>query len=87
LGGGSGSSPRSRVSVEVSVDFQKSNPYSTVTDIETIKEGTMKIKHTYTIDIKAKVRFIMLLRKKLITLITVASLVFVFDGGTVSLTA
>ncbi len=73
--------------MEVSVDFQKSNPCSTVTDVETIKEGTMKRKHAYTIDIKAKVRLIMLLRKKLITLITVASLVFVFDGGTAPLTA
>jgi hypothetical protein len=87
LGGGSGSIPRSRVSVEVSVDFQKSKPCSTVTDVETIKEETMGKKHTYTIDIKTKARFIMLLRKKLITFIIVASLVFGLDGGAAPLTA
>ena len=73
--------------MEVTVDFQKSKPCSTSCCVATIKEDTMKGKHTYTTDIKTKASFTMLLGKKLITLITVASLVFGFDGGTAPLTA
>jgi hypothetical protein len=87
MGSGSGSIPRSRVSVEVTVDFQNPKPCLTMSDVETQKEEIMKRKHTYTIGIKTRVNLTMLLREKFIALIAVASLVFGFDGGMAPLTA
>ena len=87
MGRGSGSIPRSLLSVEVTVDFQKSKPYTTKSGVATQKEEIMIKKHTYTIDIKTKVNLTILLRKKFIAFIAVVSLVFGFDGGMAPLSA
>jgi hypothetical protein len=67
--------------VEVTVDYQKSKPCLTPTDVTTHKEETMVRKQTNTIGIKTKASLTMSLREKCIALISVASLVFGFDGG------
>jgi len=80
MGSGSSSILRSRVSVEVTVDYQKYKPCLTTSGVITIKENTM-IKKQTNIYGKTKASLTKSLRKKLITLIAVVSLVFCFDGG------
>lgn len=66
--------------MEVTVDHQKSKPCLTPDDVKTLKEDNMMTKHTNTIGIKTEASLTVSLRKKCITLIAVASLVFGFDG-------
>jgi hypothetical protein len=81
MGSGSSSILRGRVSVEITVDYPKFKPCLTTSGVTTIKENIMIKKQTNTNDIKTKASLTSPLRKKLITLIAVVSLVFCFDGG------
>lgn len=67
--------------MEVSVDYQKSKPCLTPTDVTTKKEETMMRKQTNTIGIKTKASLTMSLKEKCVALIAVTSLVFGLDGG------
>lgn len=82
MGSGSGSIPRSRVSVEVTVDHQTSQFHVlTTSEVCNDKEVTMVKRKTYTHDMTTKARINVTLSSRLLALIAVISLVFGSDGG------